>query len=512
MILPRNPSPVKASRAVKRAARLVFLFSLCLYAATTGGSMATDIMTYEVTKAIVEQNSVALPYNVFGMEAHRGVDRRYYAPYGIGHALYSVPFYMLGRAADHFTEGSIGRSESVRKAGMTLGSVVAAAISVWLMFWFAFALTGRSGPSVMTALSLGCATALWPYAKFGFNAPLATLCVLAAVYAAWHGARSRQVHTLVLSGVGIGVALLVRHELVLISLPIALWLVLESWPDWRRALRQISMVATPAVVAVVITGYYNWIRFGNVFDTGYLRDHTAGFSSFFEGALGLLFSPGGSLFLYSPLLILGAVALYELTRHDRNLGILLGGVSLVMFCFYASLEHWDADRSYGPRYLLPLAPMLCLPLVRWFACTTGDMRRRAVIIGLALSFMVQLPGVLVDFSKVGNTPEIGYQTREVRRWQWPSSSFALNLKAATVAVPANVRFLTGIDPSPPREPAVGLARDYSSQFSYSLDFWWVYLFFLTTVSGTTSLLLGIASLGSAGALLLMLRRTVIHLD
>ena len=96
------------------------------------------------------------------MEAHRGVDGRYYAPYGIGHALYSVPFYMLGRAADRFTEGSIGRSESVRKAGMTLGSVVAAAISVWLMFWFAFALTGRSGPSVMTALSLGCATALWP--------------------------------------------------------------------------------------------------------------------------------------------------------------------------------------------------------------------------------------------------------------------------------------------------------------------------------------------------------------
>ena len=83
--------------------------------------MATDIMTYEVTKAIVEQNSVALPYNVFGMDAHRGVDGRYYSPYGIGHALYSVPFYLLGRAADHFTEESIGRSESVRKAGMTHG-------------------------------------------------------------------------------------------------------------------------------------------------------------------------------------------------------------------------------------------------------------------------------------------------------------------------------------------------------------------------------------------------------
>ena len=69
--------------------------------------MATDIMTYEVTKAIVEEHSVALPYNVFGMEAHRGVGGRYYAPYGIGLALYSVPFYILGRAADHLLKKAL---------------------------------------------------------------------------------------------------------------------------------------------------------------------------------------------------------------------------------------------------------------------------------------------------------------------------------------------------------------------------------------------------------------------
>ena len=66
--------------------------------------MATDIMTYEVTKNIVEQGSVAMSHDVFGMEAHRGVDGRYYAPYGIGHALYSVPFYIVGRAAERVTD------------------------------------------------------------------------------------------------------------------------------------------------------------------------------------------------------------------------------------------------------------------------------------------------------------------------------------------------------------------------------------------------------------------------
>ena len=41
---------------------------------------------YEVTKGIVEHGTVAMSYNVFQMDAHRGVDGRYYAPYGIGHA------------------------------------------------------------------------------------------------------------------------------------------------------------------------------------------------------------------------------------------------------------------------------------------------------------------------------------------------------------------------------------------------------------------------------------------
>ncbi len=501
-LLHPSPAPPKA----RRAARLVFLFSLCLYGATTGGSMATDIMTYEVTKAIVERGSVAMSYNLFQMDAHRGVDGRYYAPFGIGHALYSVPFYLLGRTAERFTGENIGRLESLRKSAMTVGSAVAAAASVWLTFWFAWALVGRSGPAVMAALALGCATAMWPYAKFGFNAPLATLCVLAAVYGAWIGARSNRVWMLVLSGAGIGGALLVRHELVLVALPIALWLTLESWPDSRRAVRMVSVVALPAIVGVVITGYYNWTRFGNLFDTGYLRDQTAGFGSFWGGVAGLVVSPGGSIFLYSPLLILGLVALNELRKEDRHTAILLAGVAFTLFCFYASVEHWDADRSYGPRYLLPVTPLFCVPLARWFGRAGTGIRQWVVTAGLAVSILVQLPGVLVDFSKVGHTPEIGYQTREVRRWQWPFSALVLNTRAAATAVPRNLKYLAGVEPRPSLEPAIGLARDFSAQFAYSLDFWWVYLYYLGVIPAEVSVILGLLSLGVAGAVLNQLRK------
>src|SRR5437773_2532768 len=90
--------PLSNSASARRIGRLVFLVALFLYVASTGGSMATDVMSYEVTKGIVEHGTVAMSHNVFNMEAHRGVDGRFYAPYGIGHAAYSIPFYAAARA------------------------------------------------------------------------------------------------------------------------------------------------------------------------------------------------------------------------------------------------------------------------------------------------------------------------------------------------------------------------------------------------------------------------------
>ncbi len=470
-----------STSASKKTGRLVFLCTLCVYVLTAGGSMATDIMTYEVTKSMVERQSVAMSYNLFGMEAHRGVDGRYYAPYGIGHAIYSVPFYLVGRTVENVVGSRVGRSESLRKAAVATGSAVVAAASVWLVFSFAWALVGRLAPAVLTALAFGFSTMLWPYSKFGFNAPLATFCVLGGVYGVWVGVRSRKSLMLVCGGVGLGCALLVRHELALVTLPVGLWLLLEYGLDWKRFLKNALIVATPVAMALLVTAYYNLTRFGNPLDTGYLRDATAGFGSIWTGVWGLLVSPGGSVFLYSPLLIFGVWAFIDLARRDGRTAFLFGGVILTLFCFYATLAHWDADRSYGPRYLLPGLAFLCLPLVLWFALKPSEWKKRILVGGVVASTLIQIPGVLVDFSKVGHTEEIGYRSFELRRWDWQYSALVLNAEAALNAVPRNVRHLVGTEMRPEIKAVEGEARDFSSQFAYSLDFWWMYLFYLELV-------------------------------
>jgi hypothetical protein len=476
---------------VRRAGRLVFLLSLAIYLATTGGSMATDIMSYEVTKGIVEHGTVAMSYNVFQMDAHRGVDGRYYAPYGIGHAVYSIPFYAAGRLVERASGLALGKPEVLTKAGFVVGSAFAAALTVWVGFLFAWRLSNDVRTAIETALAIGFGTLVWPYAKFGFNAPLATLCVLFGTYGVWTGTRLNRSAMLVLGGVGLGGALLVKHELALVCLPIAVWIIVESRFDWRLVLKRGVLSGFPVVAAGLVTLAYDYARFGNVLDTGYLRDETLAVGSFWAGFVGLLFSPGRSVFVYSPVLLAGVSTLVVFRRQDRSTMWLLMGEFFVILCFYASLVNWDAERSYGPRYLLPVIPLLVLPLA---GCRTRTRLASAVIIA---SVLIQLPGVLVDFSKVGAARVIGPRTELQRQWTWEASGLAINTRASIVAVPENLKRLVNGE-RPPIKPGESETRDFSDQFASSLDFWWVYLFYLKVVSGPVALALGALSFGVAG--------------
>jgi hypothetical protein len=491
---------------VRRSGRLVLAAALCVYLATTGGSFATDVMSYEVTKGIVERGSVAMSYNVHDMDAHLGVDGQYYAPYGIGHAIYGVPFYVLGRLAEAGLGVSIGRPDAITKAAFVCGSAVAAALVVWVVFLFAWRLAGDRRAAVLTALTVGFGTVLWPYAKFGFNAPLATLTVVGGVYGVWCGVRYGRRPALWAGSLLLACAMLVRHELALVSIAVGIWAYFESDRRWLPTARTWAAIGLPAIAAGLVTLAYNQARFGSPWDTGYLRDSTATFGSALDGIVGLVVSPGRSIFLYSLITLPALVALGQMFKRDRSSAWLLSVVCGGLFVFYASLTYWDADRSYGPRYLLPMVPLLCVPLVYWFAGATGR-ARTALAAMVLLSVLGQLPGVLVDFTKVGTVLDVRRIEIEERRWSWEFAGINLNTRAALRAVPLNVRYVTGMAQPPALHLPEGRAPEFSEQFGYSLDFWWLYLYYMRAVPAIVALGAGVLLVGASGWWLLLLGRT-----
>jgi hypothetical protein len=149
-------------------------------------------------------------------------------------------------------------------------------------------------------------------------------------------------------------------------------------------------------------------------------------------------------------------------------------------------------RSYGPRYLVPLLPALVLPLAFW--SPAGAVRAVTAFI-IAISVAVQVPGVLVDYSKVRQARADAGET-VAQDMRWTGMPLLLNTAAVAEILPRTARQLAGAEPRPQiRRDDPALARALSG----GLDLWWVHLFHLGVVGGATAAAIG-GALAAASAL------------
>jgi hypothetical protein len=201
------------------------------------------------------------------------------------------------------------------------------------------------------------------------------LCYLVAL-------QLRGTRAFILAGLALAAALLTRNNLVFAGLWPAFYLLYQHRSlGWRRLLSNTVYGLLPIVLAVVLLGLYNWLRFGNVFDNGLDYHHMASiFVSDYRkyGALNLHYLPtnlfyqyvayplpfnsmtsfGGSLFLLTPVFIAVAVGIVKM-RPRWSMWALLGSILLVATPILLLMgTGWV---QFGPRYTLDFTiPLLLL--------------------------------------------------------------------------------------------------------------------------------------------------------
>jgi hypothetical protein len=474
-----------------RRARAVgwWLFALALgvYLFTAGGSLtSTDaVVTFDVTENLIDHGSVAMSGNLLNMEAHRGRDGRYYSPFGILQSLYNVPFDLAGRAMVAATGLRAGKSTTIRKAAVALGQTLVVAIVIWQVFRLSLFVTGDLTAATLAAVTMAFGSLLWPYARFGFNQPLAALTLLAGVIDAVAAVRSRAPGRAARAGLWLGLSLLTRHEMGLAAVPVTLWLAFGDGGTIRGRRRELGGFVAVFSAAIAAWLIYNAVRFGDPLDSGFLRDTVPGFGSpILEGLAGLLFSPAASVFLYSPVAIFGVVGLAMLMKRDRALGLLLASLPIVFLLLYATLGNWIGGRSYGGRYLVVVLPYLGVGWAALLATRTPRTRRRLAAAVIGIGIAVQIPGVCVDYAKVSQAATAGVTraSAQQRRWRWDSAPIVRNTHALATMLPDNVDYVLDRTPRPDVPTlAVDDDRGFSQQYAFSLDFWWLYLFYLRVV-------------------------------
>lgn len=425
-----------------RFAALPGLFLLCWYLLTVPGTIAPrisdDRSMYLVTQAIVDRHDVALrdPYvpelghgwqppqrpsgpcptepAVLGVGRHVGGP--VFSKYGIGQSLLAIPLYLLGeRAASLLSLAN--RPEAAPFVVSAYNSVITALTAVLLC-----ALGLRLGWSRRVALALallfGLASPAWAYTTTFFSEPTIALCLLAALATAlWHGGAPSG-GALILTGGWLGLAMLVRLDSALYVPVFALYLLARARREEQPGLlpaswpRLLILLAIGPVLALLGTGAYDYARFGNPFTTGYNISGGPGYNlssdyhdthpphslkALWEGIYGPLLSPGKGLFLYAPILLLLPWALARFAR-DHGLGALLLPLAIAAVDVLAhanTLIVWLGGWAWGPRFLIPIIPLLLLPLGALLHGAGPWVRRIAWTLGI-LGVLIQVPAVLLD--------------------------------------------------------------------------------------------------------------------
>ena len=394
---------IERNKTIRFIALNLFIFFSSIYLLTASGLNFYDSdssqMRIDVVKSIVENSDISITDGIGII----GVDGRKYSLHGIGSSIIAIPSYIIGKVI------GIAPENSVSVINQLFG-----AATVVLIFLFAIALGYSRRASLLVSIFYGLGTFAWPLAKQPFDHPIETFFILLSVYSLYLYVTNRKTPNLLFSALSLGFAFITRLTSILVVPPLFIMLVLYSVMIFERR-TAIKMIFRDGVMFFLVflpflglNLWYNYYRFGSIFETGYqLMGSRLGIDFFagtplLTGLSGFLLSPGKGFFYYSPVAILFFFSIKPFMKKHLELFICFICIILFYVLFLSKNIFWHGDMAWGPRYLLVITPFLIIPIAEVFDSAIWRIKnilRLAVYAIFVLSFIIQIAAVSVDFQK-----------------------------------------------------------------------------------------------------------------
>lgn len=382
----------------------LFVFLCCVYLLTLRGRPrgGDEWTMLSVAVMLVETGSVAFPQDVQLTGGTAGDEHVQYSKFPVGQSLAIVPFYMAGRlVGEGLARSEAGpmfyvRRETIGVLFAGLLPVLATAGAAWGVFQLCRGLKKTDRASVWGGILYGLGTMAFAYSGSLLSEPLQALSLVLGVWIAIRGARSNSWRWMIVCGLCLGLAA-VKPNLLVVAVPVLAYSLLTSDGRMRGRMARCALCVLGIVPGLAAALVYNWVRFGNVFAFGYAGEP---FRWRWDVSIpGYLVSPGRSVFLYSPVLILAIFGARRLLRRCRAEVLLLLSIAGVVVLLYASWWEWTGGWCWGPRFLLPIIGLM-MPMVveGWETLRARGKRwvRWGAVVLVVCSILVQVPGVAID--------------------------------------------------------------------------------------------------------------------
>lgn len=398
-------SGTKAQRAPPMGAALGFYMALFLL--LHGGRMGTidALVQLQATMVLATTGRLGAPtspgHNVWLRNPHDGL---YYENHDIGAIGLMLPSGWLGAMLSPASawEDTVN-PPLLSRTGVAFSYGILAALGC-AYFFRLWALFVPRRTAFLLSLAFAIGTIYWPYSKYSFDVIAGAACACAVLY---YSARlltepKPGYGDALKLGIALGLATAFRFYFGPVLFIGVAGTLLAARP--RLTIGHFALCLIPFALSLSLGLWYNAIRTGDPLRTGAIGNNlpSARIRPIWPGLYGLLVSPNRGLLVFAPIFSLLLALPFVWKRATaagplRLLFLLYGTAALLYTLAIARLSFWGTF-GWGPRYLVPVIPILFLGVALALLALWPEPRHRAWLTALiGVSFLLNAAPVLVNW-------------------------------------------------------------------------------------------------------------------
>ncbi len=385
---------------------IIFLINLIVYGLFNyGGTRSPDSeIVFRTTESLLFRQEFAvqepISWDYFGLGP--GKDNKHYSIFGPAESIAAVPFlylanYLKGqkiflvdsskvplsfRVSNNNREAGLYYLENKRPANLTghyerfivsFFNVFIGALSGVFFFYLMLGFVKSNWVSFYITVIYSFGSLIFSYTGTFFSEPLCTLFIIISFLFIANNEDDKQqsnkeLRNYFFSGLFLGLAV-TAHISAVLSVPFYYLFLLGQQSKIKFDLKRFILSGIYFTIGLAIFGclllYYNYARFGNIFETGRSAVplfHYAIYTNPLPGLYGLLVGAGKGIFIYSPIVLLSIIFWKRFHKKYPHLSFSIIGMILVRIFFLASRSDWHSGFALGPRYLIIIIPFLFIPI------------------------------------------------------------------------------------------------------------------------------------------------------
>ena len=330
-----------------------------------------------------------------------------YSPYGIGLSFIFVPYVIAGKLLSVI---STVEERIIINFLISFYNIPFAIMGLWFFKKIVILLGGTENRANIMTTTLALGTGYWKYTTTDFSEVTQASFLLGMLYYLLQNNKGKWLK------ISFWFSLLILIKLTyFIFLPVLciylFWDNEKSEPLLKKGLNLFIFIIPTGIGIATL----NYLRFNNIFESGYGSIIKFSLDFFTRDWFGYLFSFERGIFFFNPIILVSILGFLFVPREKRVSIILVGIFILVWYlvmCFWVS---WQGGYCWGNRLLVPIIPLLLLPLT--FIPCKNFFTKMLLFSVLLVSIFIQFSA---SFTKIHEIIEIKLKIQEITE-ESPSS-------------------------------------------------------------------------------------------